>query len=201
MPHESPSFAGGCEHVMVAQSATSMLHGLPSSHIGPLVGTQSGVAPSTQRSPVVQSLPSLHVPVLNACSQPVVGSQLSVVHWFPSSQSSAGPEQVPFAQLSGFVQALPSLHVPERGVVVQPVIGLQPSVVHSLPSLQSLVVPAQFEPEHVSLFVHSLPSSQEPLMFVCWHEPFTQVSVVQALLSLQFSQLPPFDPQFATAST
>jgi hypothetical protein len=201
MPHEAPSFAGGFSQSMVSQSATSMVQGLPSSHMGPFVGTQRGGMPATQRSPVVHALPSSHVPVLSSCTQPVIGLQLSSVHWLPSSQSRAGPPQVPLAQVSGPVHWLPSLHVPVRGVAVHPVCGLQPSVVHSLPSLQLLVVPAQFEPEHVSLVVHSLSSSQGPVMFVCWHVPFAQVSVVQALLSLQFSHAPPFEPQFATAST
>jgi hypothetical protein len=178
-----------------------MLQGLPSSHMGPVVGTQRGGMPATQRSPVVHALPSSHVPVLSSCTQPVIGLQLSSVHWLPSSQLRAGPVQFPPEHVSGPVHWLPSLHMPERGVVVQPVCGSQPSSVHSLPSLQFLVVPAQFEPEQVSLLVHWLPSSQGPVTFECWHEPFEQVSVVQARLSLQFMHAPPLDPQFATAST
>jgi hypothetical protein len=37
--------------------------------------------------------------------------------------------------------------------------------------------------------------------FWCWQVPLTQVSVVQGLLSSQFMQAPPFEPQFATAFT
>jgi hypothetical protein len=150
---------------------------------------------------MVQPLPSSHVPVRGACAQPLDGSQLSVVHWLPSSQSSIVPAQSPFEHRSSIVQALPSLHVPEMGVVVQPVMGLQPSIVQTLPSLQFLVVPVQFEPEHVSLIVHSLPSLQAPVMFECWHAPFWQVSVVQNLPSSQFTHAPPPAPQFAGAFT
>src|SRR5262245_13957230 len=54
---------------------------------------------------------------------------------------------------------------------------------------------------HVSLVVHSLPSLQPPDMAVCAQVPPEQVSVVHVLPSSQLMHVPPFEPQFAAAST
>ena len=62
-------------------------------------------------------------------------------------------------------------------------------------------MPVQVEPEHESLTVHSSSSLQPPETFVWTQVPFEQVSVVHALPSSQFTQAPPFEPQFAAAST
>ncbi len=96
----------------------------------PLVGWQSSVQglpslgqlsvpvvvhlPVLQASPVLQALPSLQVvpSVAFAWAQPTLGSQVSVVQGFPSSQlGPAPPLHVPLAQASLSVHALPSLQV------------------------------------------------------------------------------------------
>src|SRR5437870_873894 len=156
-------------------------------------GGQKGGGPPTQTPPaqvsaVVHALPSLHGRVFGAFTQPVAGSQESVVHTFASSQLGAGPPtHVPFAQVSAVVQALPSSHGKVFGVpthtpaaqvspeaqglpslqgrvftaFTQPVAGLQESVVHTLPSLQlGGGPPTQTPPAHASAVVQALPSLQ-----------------------------------------
>jgi hypothetical protein len=81
---------------------------------------------------------------------------------------------------------------------VQPLAGLQLSSVHEFPSLQLTGAPGlQLPPPHTSLAVQALPSLQGWVFGVERHPSnASQASVVQALLSLQFTswpglQLPP----------
>jgi hypothetical protein len=66
--------------------------------------------PNAQASPVVHAFPSSHAAVLLLNTQPVAGSQPSVVHRFASSQTTAAPTHAPPEQLSPEVQAFPSEH-------------------------------------------------------------------------------------------
>lgn len=126
----------------------------------------------------------LHVPVVH-----VVGGGGGVArgrHW-PPWQVLLPPQLMP-SFVAGNEQA--------------PVAGLQLlllSVVQALPSLQVTGVPgAQRPPWQVSAPLQALPSEQLLVLFV-WTQPCcaVQVSLVQGLLSLQFScwqlktQLPP----------
>jgi hypothetical protein len=97
------------------------------------------------------------------------------------------------------VQALPSLQaVPfETGVVVHPNAGLQLSFVQTLLSLQTTAVPPQVPFVHWSLVVHRLPSLQgDPFVTGVAEQPVAglQLSVVQALLSLQTRPVPAHVP-------
>jgi hypothetical protein len=63
-------------------------------------------------SPIVHGLPSSHgVPLVTlVCTQPVAGSQVSIVHGLSSSQSTGVPTHMPaVVHRSSSVQALPSL--------------------------------------------------------------------------------------------
>jgi hypothetical protein len=123
--------------------------------------------------------------------------QLSVVHGLLSLQLSAVPlRQTPAWQVSAPLHALPSPHDAPfaRAVWVQPNVALQPSVVHGLLSLQSRAAPALQVPAwQVSAPLQTLPSPHgTPFATAgCW-QPATgsQLSVVQALLSLQLSDVP-----------
>jgi hypothetical protein len=70
--------------------------------------------PDWHVSPDVQELPSLHeVPFATGTNEqmPLLGSQMSVLHWFPGEQTTGfEPVQTPDWQLSVWVQAFPSLH-------------------------------------------------------------------------------------------
>ena len=85
-------------------SHLSSVHGLPSLHASAAPGTH---APSLHASWLVHTSPSLHGAVLFALVQPVMGSQLSVVHGLPSSQL-LGTSAVhrPSAHVSCLVQLL-----------------------------------------------------------------------------------------------
>ena len=84
----------------------SSVQGLPSVHGSAAPGLQ---APPAHTSLVVHRSPSSHGAVLNACLQPVAGSQEWVVHGLPSSHSRApAPTQLPPAHPSVGVHALPS---------------------------------------------------------------------------------------------
>src|SRR5437016_605505 len=156
-------------------------------------GGQTGGGPPTQVPPaqvsaVVQASLSSHGELFAVFTQPVAGSQESVVHTLLSLQLRAGPPtQAPPAQVSAVVQALPSLQdrvfgVPAHtaaaqvspevqglrsshgrvlGVFAQPVAGSHVSVVHTLPSTQlGGGPPTHTPPAQVSAVVQALPSLQ-----------------------------------------
>src|SRR5258706_35908 len=66
--------------------------------------------PMAQKSPVVQSLASSQEFALFTKAQPVVASQLSVVHTLLSSQTTGLPAHPPLTHVSPVVQAFPSEH-------------------------------------------------------------------------------------------
>jgi hypothetical protein len=117
--------------------------------------------------------------------------QLSVVHTFPSLQTSGVPAvHTPAWQVSAPLQTVESAHaVPfATGVVVQPVAGVQPSVVHTFPSLQASGVPAVHTPLwQVSAPLQALPSGHAVPFgrSALLHTPAAQVSVVQGFRSSQ----------------
>src|SRR5262245_37384578 len=85
--------------------------------------------------------PPQAAPVLQVCTQPVAGLQLSAVHAFPSLQFAAGPPtHVPLPlQVSKSVHALLSLHAVPAGTLPwgpQPSWGSHAAVWQVLPSLQ-----------------------------------------------------------------
>ncbi len=86
-----------------------------------------------QVSPVVQPLPSSQPAVLAECTQPLAGSQLSLVHTLASSQNVAGltapPLHAPPPQVSAVVQALPSSQGTLLAPCTQPVFAEQLSLV------------------------------------------------------------------------
>jgi hypothetical protein len=159
---------------------------------------------AVQASPVVQTLPSLHiVPAATGVFwQPVRMSQLSAVQGLPSSQLRADPGvQVPAMQASiprVPVHALPSSQTAPSGkgvLAAQPVAGSHAgSIVHGLPSVQVRAMPgAQTPARHMSAPiapVHALPSQLAgPSATGRLLQPVTtsQLSVVQAFMSLQLS--------------
>jgi hypothetical protein len=110
----------------------SVVHGFWSSQLGGLPGRHT---PLWQVSLPLQRLPSEHDAPLAAlvCTQPVRGSQVSLVHGLPSLQFGGVPGwQTPLWQVSMPLQALPSEQaIPfATGVCAHPVCGLQVSLVH-----------------------------------------------------------------------
>src|SRR5262245_418344 len=96
-------------HVPVLQSSVRELQltGVPARHARVVVlqvSTPLQALLSLQSASLVQP----HPPVLTV--QPPGSPQLSTVQAIPSSQTRAGPPQVPLVQVSGVVQASPSLH-------------------------------------------------------------------------------------------
>src|SRR5262249_2376556 len=137
----------------------------------------------------VHGLPSsAQAAVLLAKTQPVAGSQPSVVQGFPSSHTGGAPAvQLPARHVSAPLHASPSLHDVPSGlagcvaarpsetsrvhglpssahglvfaVKTQPVVGLHVSVVHALSSSHASGVPAvQLPAWHVSAPLQALPS-------------------------------------------
>src|SRR2546425_1208362 len=146
--------------------------------------------PPGQGAVVGQALPSSHGTLLGACTQPVAGSQESVVQTFPSSQLRAGPPvHRPFEQTSPVVQALPSSQARVFAAWTQPLPGSQESSVQGLPSSQSSGgPPTQAPAAQVSAVVQTLASWHGfVLKPTTWHVPVPlQVpSSVQTLASLQ----------------
>jgi hypothetical protein len=95
----------------------SSVQGLASLQLSAVPGRQ---LPNVQASPTVQAFWSSQPAVLLAKTQPVAGSQLSVVHSFWSSHDTGVPTQAPPEQVSCDVHALPSVHALVLFVVTQP---------------------------------------------------------------------------------
>jgi hypothetical protein len=143
---------------------------------------------------VVHASPSLHANVLLLNTQPLRELQVSVVQALKSLQTSgAPPVQTPPPQVSFVVHALPSLQDRLFAAFEQPRTESQVSVVQMLPSLQfGAAPPTQVPPLHASFVVHASPSSHELALGAFTHPlPELQVSVVQALPSLQLGGAPP----------
>ena len=143
----------------VAGAQLSVVQRLWSSQSTAEAGLQ---APSPQVSPLVQALPSSQASVLLAKTQPVAGSQLSLVQGLASSQARVSPlTQAPTSQVSPLVQALPSSQVRVLFVKTQPEAGSQLSVVQGLASSQARGPPPwQLPSPQVSPSVQASPSLQ-----------------------------------------
>src|SRR5262249_39015162 len=180
----------------VTELQVSAVHGLPSSQLTHVPGTQT---PARQVSAPLQTFVSAHDVPSNAgvCWQPVCALQVSVVQTLPSSQLSCVPGlQTPFWQVSVPLQTVLSAHdVPfTTGVCWQPRTGSQLSAVHGFASTQlSAAPPVQTPFWHVSAPLHTVASGQgSPFAtFACW-QPATgsQVSVVQGFWSSHTSAVP-----------
>ncbi len=187
-------------HVPVEAMQASVVQALLSSQLTAMP-TQ---APLTQVSPMLQALPSSHVTPFAAATElhlPLVGSQLSTVHEFPSSHTAAAPgAHLPLTHTSLIVHRLPSSHGPSCGVAAHlPFDGSQLSLVQGFLSSQLSGEPWQAWPLQTSPLVQGLPSSQAPPgRGVQPHLPAAQVSAEQAFLSSQSaSALQPWQPLMA----
>jgi hypothetical protein len=164
-----------------------------------LSGVPAVQTPPWQTSPPSHTLASAQeVPLLTeAALHPVAGLQESVVHGFPSLQTSGAESvHVPFWQVSVPSQRLASAHWVPLGTfgLAHPVVGLQLSAVQAFPSVQLSGVPGLQVPAwQVSAPLHAFPSEQAwPFATaVFWHpERALQESVVQGFESLQLSAVP-----------
>ncbi len=166
------------------------VHGLLSSQLS----TAPRQTACAHVSLVLHALPSSHAsPSASMWTQPLPGSQLSVVHALLSLQSTLGPAvQSGPTQVSLLVQALLSSHVTTVSAWIQPVSVLQLSAVHALPSSQFSAKPGwQLPSTHVSLAVQALPSEQPPVSgFTTQPFVLSQDSVVHGLSSVQTTVVP-----------
>jgi hypothetical protein len=169
-------FSTGVVWQPLAGLQLSVVHTFPSLHVSAVPAVHT---PPWHVSPPLHRLPSAHDEPFGtgAAWQPLAGLQLSVVHTFPSLHVSTVPAvHTPPWHVSPPLHRLPSAHaVPlaRTGLLHTP--PVQTSLVHGLPSAQS---PA---PAH----------GAQPPIGVCW-QPLSawQLSVVQALPSLQLSTVP-----------
>src|SRR3990172_2528825 len=123
-----PTQAPAAQVSLVVQALASLQAAVLLVYTQPVAGVQVSVVhtllslqviavppqtPAVHTSPLVQALPSLHtVPLATLVNtQPVAGSQVSVVQGMLSLQAIAVPAHTPAGQTSPLVQALPSLHV------------------------------------------------------------------------------------------
>ncbi len=163
-----------------APSQESSVHGLPSLQVSAEAWLHR---PLLQKSPKVQALLSLHGRTLAALAQPVLGSQLSVVHGLSSLQLVISPgKHAPAEQASPLVQALLSVQTAVSSLVkVQPMARSQPSEVHGFPSSQTGAAPATQVPSlQVSPTVQALPSSHLAVV-----APKTQPLIASQLSAVQ----------------
>ena len=129
-----------------------------------------------------------------ACWHARIGSQLSVVQAFRSSQfCGADPTQTPPKHVSTVVQTDPSLQPVKPSSVGaclhNPVPVSQLSAVQVLLSSQFVVAPgAQLPFWQMSPTVHALPSLHAAVVLACWQAlTGSQLSIVHGLPSSQFS--------------
>jgi hypothetical protein len=192
----SPSFLTGLLHVPLVVSH------VPDSWHSSLGGQESAV-PAEQVPPAhlsfwVHGLSSVQVaPSAFVWTQPVAGSQLSVVHGLLSSQPSAvPPPHTPFVHFWACKHLFPLSHVvlSETFVFVHvPVPTLQPSVVHGLLSLQfGPVVGVQTPAAQWSPVEQSFPSEHVFVSTLVWTQPVDGLheSFVHACWSSQLSAVP-----------
>ena len=188
MVHALPS-----EHAVVKNACwqpsvllqLSCVHSVWSSQFTAAPGTH---VPPLHWSPLVHASPSEHSAVLLACWQPLVRSQLSVVHGLPSSHEVMLPgAQLPALHASFAVQGLPSSHVAALGKWTQPWPSRHVSSVHRLSSAHCATTPRHLPLLHWSSALHFCPSSHaKPLASVCV-QPVAKshASLVQMLPSSQ----------------
>jgi hypothetical protein len=190
----SPSSQGA-----VLLALTQPVAGSQESSVQVLLSSQFGGAPPTHApalhvSAVVQASPSLQGTLLLAFTQPVAGSQESLVHTFPSSQFAAGPLlHAPLLQVSPTVQASPSSQGAVLLLLTHPVAGSQESLVHVLPSSQlGAGPPTQAPPLQASAVVQASPSLQANVLLALTHPVAgSQESSVQTFPSSQTGGAPP----------
>ena len=184
----------------LAESQPSLVHGLPSTQVGPGPGTQ---LPLAQASLTVQLLPSSQAPVVAVLTQPVVVLHESLVQPLVSLQLSNVPGlQTPVLHTSFWLQALLSEHGATLLTNAQPLAGLQVSLVHGLPSLQVTAAPPAHAPVlQASPPVQALASSQvAPLLAKAQPVAALQLSLVHGLLSLHAWAGPGLHAPLAQAS-
>src|SRR5579885_396075 len=152
----------------------------------------------------VQSVPDAGQFGIGVWVQPLCGSQPSLVHGLPSSQSIATPLQAPCMHTSPRVQAFPSSQgMPSSGVCWQPSVGSQVSAVHGLPSSQSGGAAAWQAPATHTCGLHAVPvpfgmlqslvavHGTQPGMGASWHPSVgSQLAVKQAFGGLHASGVP-----------
>jgi hypothetical protein len=107
LPSEQEAVLFAWEQLPVAWSQLSLVQGLLSLQFTAVPGRQ---VPNAQASPVVHTFPSSQALVLFAKTQPVAGSQLSVVQELASSHTRGTPAHEPPEHVSPVVQASWSLH-------------------------------------------------------------------------------------------
>ena len=167
--HDVPLATGVWMHP-VAGSQLSAVHAFPWSQLS---GVPWHAPEPVQASPPVQAFPSLHAaPTLAVCTQPLTGSQVSVVQVFVSLQLTGDPWHAPEpVQASPAVQALPSLQGVPGGAEDPPTQSPDPSQVslteQGLPLSQATPAGAAGPlrqiplPLQASLRVHGSPSSHD----------------------------------------
>jgi glyoxylate utilization-related uncharacterized protein len=126
--------------------------------------------------------------LLGVKTQPIAGTQESVVHWLPSLHTGGGPPtHDPAEHVSFVVQALLSLQAATLFTFSQPVAGLQESSVQTLVSTQlSGGPPTQAPPEQISPVVQALPSLHVKVLLANTQTPPWHESVVHTLPSLHW---------------
>jgi hypothetical protein len=194
-PHGVPLTTGVLVHPKTG-SQLSAVQRLPSVQLRAVPAMQ---VPLWHVSSPLQTLPSVQDEPLRsgAFRHPLTALQLSAVQTLASLQSSGVPAvQTALWQVSAPLQTVLSAHeVPSaRTVFWHPAMGSQLSVVQALPSLHVGGGPAvQMPLWQVSSPSQTSPSLQdEPLATGTFSHPVDglQLSVVQTLLSLQFSGVP-----------
>ena len=174
----------------LAGSQESLVHALLSLQF---LSDPAAQLPPLHKSPIVQTLLSVHTAALLGKMHPLTGSHASLVQGLPSLQPSGLPgAQDPPLHKSLIVQTLLSSQGKTLGVYLQDVSGSQESVVHGLASSQTLGVPdAQAPLLHASSMVQALPSLQRTVL-IAKTQPLAllQLSSVHKLPSLHCSKLP-----------
>jgi hypothetical protein len=171
-------------------SHESLVHKFESLHITALPATQ---APLKHVSPCVHTLPSLQVPALAKCWQPLTELQLSSVHTLPSLQSVGPPLwHLVCLHWSPLVHASPSSHAAVFATNMHPSLASHVSLVQMFTSSQGSNLPGTHAPLlHMSPSVQTVPSSQGTSL-ATWLQPLlgTQASAVQTFLSSHGSITP-----------
>src|SRR5205809_573641 len=209
--HAAPSSSAALPTQVPFWQVSAAVQALPSSHVAPVLGVtvqlavplqvrvlhwsevQVSAVPThwplpSQVSLKEQASPSSQlVPVSGVTVQLDVPLQVRVLHW-SEVQVSAVPTHWPLpSQVSLRAEARRAAQVgPGRGVTVQLAVPLQVRVLH-WSEVQVITVPTHWPPlVQVSLNVQALASLHAaPGLTVLWQTPASQVSVVQALPSLQ----------------
>jgi hypothetical protein len=151
----------------------------------------ANAVPTTQLPASQNPLPHTLPWGAKAAVQPLLLSQPSVVHGFPSSQVIGVPAHLPAEQRSPWVHALPSLQVPGKGAWTQPLNASHTSRVHTEPSSQLMAWPLHAPSPQMSLALQALPSSHGVLLYAIVQPTSAEhASSVHGLPSLQLTLAP-----------